>query len=221
MDQKSIKAAIKKVSKSGQSLYDLDAEFKDNDEVVLAAVTSDMLAMKYASDRLKDDEKFVEKAIESSRGDVIQFASDRILNNKKCAKMAIESSWTSYNVLGDDLKADKELLQLALDNNGNVFSNQTPLQTCDEKFRADRAIVEQAIDNWAYAIMYASEDLKGDRELIRKAVSSIGGALEYASDSLKDDKEIVMLAVSGDPDALEYASDKLKKDKDILKVVKG
>ena len=109
----------------------------------------------------------------------------------------------------------------ALDNNDNVFSKTTPLATCDSKFHSNKEIVKKAIENWGYAIMYASDDLKNDRELVLMAVSKIGGALEYASDKLKDDKEIVLKAISNDVDAIQYASKKLQKDEAVLKASQG
>jgi hypothetical protein len=176
------------------------------------------MAYSYASERLRDDEKFFAKAVKSSDGTVIQHASGRIRNNKKCATLAIKSSWTAYNALGDELKADKDLLMLALDNNNNIFSNDTPLATCDAKFTSDKEIVKKAIQNWAYAIQFAGENLKDDKELVLIAVSEIGGALEYASERLRNDREVVLKAISMDSDAIDYASEKLKKDKEILKV---
>jgi hypothetical protein len=219
MAKVTLQAAIKKVKKTGYDLRDLDETFRDNEEVVLAAIENDMYAFGFASDRLKDDEKFFLKALKVRRGDVIQFASERIRNDKKCATKAVKSSWTSYNLIGDDLKADRELLELALDSNSNIFSNDTPLETCAAIFKSDKEIVKKAIKNWAFALRCASDELRGDRELVMIAVSDIGGALEYASDNLKNDKEIVLKAVSLDPDALEFASEKMKKDKDVLRVI--
>jgi hypothetical protein len=219
MAKVTLQSAIKKVKKTGYDLRDLDETFRDNEEVVLAAIESDMMAFGFASERIKDDEKFFSKALKVSRGDLIQFASDRIRNDKKCATKAIKSSWTSYNLIGDELKGDRELLELALDSNSNIFSNDTPLETCAEIFKSDKEIVKRAVKNWAFALRCASDELRNDRELVMMAVSDIGGALEYASDNLKNDKEIVLKAVSLDPDALEYASGKMKKDKDVLKAV--
>ena len=49
------------------------------------------------------------------------------------------------------------------------------------------------------------------------AVNQYGWALRYASAKLKNDKDVVLAAVKQDGRALRYASDKLKIDKNIRK----
>ena len=62
MKQTNIKAAIKKVSKLGSELADLDEELRDNEEVVLAAIENHPPSFRYASDRLKGNKNIVFEA---------------------------------------------------------------------------------------------------------------------------------------------------------------
>ena len=54
---------IRKVSWRGRHLHDLPRHYRDNADVVRAAVSQDSRALIYASDRLRDDKKTVMAAM--------------------------------------------------------------------------------------------------------------------------------------------------------------
>lgn len=60
------KVARASVQKDGRSLEGLNFIFKDNESIVMDAVGQNGLALQYASERLKADDRIVRRAIRSN-----------------------------------------------------------------------------------------------------------------------------------------------------------
>ena len=76
----------------------------------------------------------------------------------------------------------------------------------------DKKKIFRKIETGYFSLQDADEKLKADKEIVLEAVKNDGTALEYADDSLKKDKEIVDAAVKQDERASQYADISLKKD---------
>eukprot|EP01061_Rhynchopus_euleeides_P003681 TRINITY_DN1297_c1_g3_i1.p1 TRINITY_DN1297_c1_g3~~TRINITY_DN1297_c1_g3_i1.p1 ORF type:complete len:652 (+),score=202.57 TRINITY_DN1297_c1_g3_i1:88-1956(+) len=88
--------------------------------------------------------------------------------------------------------------------------------------RADRALVEAALEHGMSAVRYATEELRSDKSLLLKGLDSHNGMddvdLSFVGKSLWDDKEFVLVALSNcsTPAALlNHVSPRLRKDKEV------
>lgn len=141
----------------------------------------------FASDKVKDDEQVMLKAIEKPGESPLRYASDRLRNNKAFMKKVLEKSPKSstYKWVGAQLFDDDELFHMA--------------------FKHD-----------VFCYKYASERLKEVRENAKKVMLTNGFYLMHAPESIRDDKEIVLLAVNHYVEILNYVSERLKADKDVV-----
>jgi hypothetical protein len=69
------------------ALYSAPIHLRDDRDVVMAAVSSDGLALKYASRRLRDDQAIVLAAIAQTE-DAIEYASPRLVDKDKDVVLA-------------------------------------------------------------------------------------------------------------------------------------
>ena len=115
----------------------------------------------------------------------------------------------SYSDVVENLKKDKEIVLIAVKENG------INLEYADESLKKDREIVLAAVKNAGHALEYANESLKKDREIVLAAVKNFGTSLSFADESLKKDKVIVLAAVKQDAYAMNFTNDtRFFKDKD-------
>ena len=86
-----------------------------------------------------------------------------------------------YNMLSKNLKADREIVLVA------VTNCKYALKYASKNLKADREIVLAAVTKHGSALYYASENLKADCEIVLIAVSDYSFALIYANASLYKD----------------------------------
>jgi len=175
-----------------QVYKDLPTILKDDKEVVMAAVSYEGGALRYASESLKNDKEVVMTAV-SNNGSALSAASRSLRNDKEVVMAAVSAvSKGIYKALSsasDSLKNDKEVVMAAVSNTG-------------------------------ISLEYASESLKNYKEVVMAAVSNDGNAYQYASESLKEDLEVVLAALETSPYAIPYA-EKYFPDKIIYLVAKS
>lgn len=83
-------------------------------EDVIKEVAKNGLALKYASDKLKDDVGVVERAI-TEDGCAVQFSSERLRANRNIAIIAVAHDYSAikYIYISDELKEDAYIYQLS------------------------------------------------------------------------------------------------------------
>jgi hypothetical protein len=172
--------------------------------------------LKNASDRLKDDEDIVKKAVLNDSG-AFEYASDRLKDDKDFVKWVITASGSIKNILNfaservrNELKDDKNALMAAL--KSNWYPSKTVLQYASDRLRDDKDFVLEQVGSNGDVLEYASNRLKDDEEVVLAAILSDLSALKYASDRLKDDKEFFLSLVKINYYTLKYASDRLRSD---------
>ena len=187
---------------------------RSNRKYVLAAVSSDQYALKYANTKWRDDKEVVIAAI-SFNGNALEFASERLQNDKDIAMIIAISFPHSIIYLSYDMRDNYEAMYAAVCKNGYV------LRFASERIRADKKIVIIALAYYGLALDCVSPDLYNDFDVIFAAVSSDGDALYYASDALRNNSTIVFAAletnkssVLGCRSILEYIGNDLLTDRD-------
>ena len=195
------------------SLAYLPKKFQDNKEIVLSMIEKDVDNLKFVSDRLKNDNDFIVKALKINTSSE-NFLKENLINNKD-KNVLLARSYVSFFELGEEQKNDKDLALKVLSNNGHQLKYYT-----SEEIKSDKNIVLNAIKNNPIAFKWASNKLKNDKNIALVAMKR-GMNLKYASDKLKDDFDVVMTAVKSNYNALEYASDRLKNNKEILQEIES
>ena len=105
--------AIKLLKHNAFALEILDAKFKNDREIVMAAVNNDGYALEYASDELKNDREIVLASVNKD-GDALEFASDELKNDKEVVLAALAKYVSPFQFASEELKNDKNLIIQAL-----------------------------------------------------------------------------------------------------------
>ena len=114
-----IEIAIMRVAHDGDALKDLE-DYRNNKDVVKAAIESLPQAFSYASEELRDDEEIFLAAISHRDfragygGDIFKHASERLRSDKEIVWQVVEEDGWCLEYASDELKADKEIVLKAL-----------------------------------------------------------------------------------------------------------
>lgn len=198
------------IAKDGIALKGASNEVKQNKKIVLSAVTNNWRALKYADISLKMDKDVVLAAL---RNDIRteNIMGNYLLNDKSFVLEALKLGATSfYKDLNVNLRKNKEMAKLA------IQSYAANLEFVDENLKGDKELVLIAVSKIAHTLKYASSNLRDDAEVILAGLKHSTPAIEYASNRLRSDKEFMLQAVKLNGLALEFASETLKKDKDVV-----
>mmetsp|Transcript_46925 Transcript_46925/g.84808 ORF Transcript_46925/g.84808 Transcript_46925/m.84808 type:complete len:321 (+) Transcript_46925:60-1022(+) len=190
---------------------DVDSAFKEDREVVLAAVQYDK------------NEQLLKSLSKQFRGDRdIVFAAVR---------RNVEMFWHASK----ELRGDRELLHLGLhmtslrDPAHGLIASASPELRCDREtlmiipalglqegdLKHDRELTMAAVSQSPRMLEHVADAFKNDREIVSLAVSRRGLLLRFAAEELKQDREIVLTAVRSKADALQFASESLRHDREI------
>ena len=138
-------------------------------DVVLCAVQQNFLNLKYASDRLKDDETIVLAAISGFRANTAQSSmhpsplihvSKRLMKNYDFLHQAVKTFHDNSELLGTTDIDNRLFLREAILKNGLLLAHAS------ETLRSDAGIAHLAILQNPYAFQFVSKSLKQDLEFI-------------------------------------------------------
>ena len=83
------------------------------------------------------------------------------ITDKTEALVAVKYAFSALEHVSDELKADKEVVMAAIENNGGA------LQFVEsDELKADKEVVMAAVKNNGYALQFASDELKADPEIL-------------------------------------------------------
>lgn len=193
--------------------YPACRDYINDFELVLAAVRSNGLAIKYASIELQQNPEIILEAVKSN-GAVLEILIGAFRKNRNIAMAAARSNGSVLKFLYPFFD-DKEVVLMALNNVRNQqLENEN--QLIKEKIARSTGSIRYDFDGPRSILERASKRLLGDREVVLTAVQKKGTALEHADKKFMSDKEIVLAAVKGFPFMLKFASDDLKNDKEVV-----
>ncbi len=203
----------------------LPPEVRDDKELMLLAVETDGYSLKFASDRLKDDEEVALAAMTNLPCyEVFCAASDRLNADKdfvlKCIGMCEREdvyhiiNWMLGSMTGPprrpDWSDDKDVMLLAVQR-GRCLSFASP------RLRDDKEVVMASLCHWGSTLTYASDRLQSDRELVLQAAQYWWTLRDVDPKSeFRDDKEIVMKVVQNYASSINGASPRLQVDRDVV-----
>ena len=200
---------------------------RNDKDIVLKAIEKNPDALEFASDRLKDDDMVVRRAILNYNTTALQFASERLKNNFDIVKTAVQMNPEVLQFASKELRNNEDIVKeaVAYDTEyfkfaGDKIKEQFPnVEKFTEKILYDNK--EYALNELQHTMSNfnsVSDRLKNDKEFIGEIVTLGTGRnrLEFIPDKFKDDKDIVLKAMKTDGISLEFVSDRLKEDKEVV-----
>ena len=141
-------------------------------------------------------------------------------NDREVIIKAINLDGTYISYASDSLKADKEIVMLAVKNNGNAFND------INEKFWSDTDVIFAArnteIGPGMDSMELIDEQLFSDVNFVRKLLNSVDDSthdyeiieiLERAGSEVTSNKELMLSAISSNYESYQYLDESLKSDK--------
>lgn len=195
------------LAKDGRALILMPESVKDHIQFVSIAMTWNPLAIEFASDRLKNNLEVAEQFINSvsykddatrrlSLDGFYQFSTE-VRSNHDFISDAINVHGLYLIAASDELKADLELVNRALDNlKGKENETVTLYSNIDVALRTNKELTLKAVTTNGRALESASYRLRDDIEVVRVALKSNPLAYEFISTRLQDNTELLSMAVS-------------------------
>lgn len=227
--------ALEIVKNAGDALEHVP--FKDDDEIVLAAIKNDFGALEFAPDKYKNDYNFVKSSIKLGNC-VASILSDDFKKDKELCLKIVMSDPGELEYMDESIRDDKDIVMAAVSRNGYsleyasprlqsdeevVFAAMMkeggPLEYADPKFCTDDEFLERLIDDgYSFGFAIRLTKYRSVKKIALATVSKQGNALEYLDPELQKDREIVLAAVANYGGALEYAHPDLREDREIVEV---
>ena len=155
-------AVIQIVSQNGFMLSVLP-DFKDDREVVLAAVRQRDNAISFASEDVQLDREFILRAVRQN-GRVLAHVNDRFKADREIALAAIQNTASAIRHAAPELRADRELAELAISGDPNT------LQFVSQELRRDENLVLMAATRRTESILFADWDVFKNPTFLRELI---------------------------------------------------
>ena len=208
------------VTKNGNALRDFSSSFKNDRDIVLAAVKNTGIALQFASEELQNNFDVVLAAV-SQDGYAIRYASYDLKNNRQILLACCDTRPHIINLseLTNELKSDEEFILAALEGNSKNW------QHVSEQLRGSPTFILKALEakghrtdaqsHWNIIIEHVSPDLRNNRDFYLLIVKNNCKFLRYMSD-LRKDRDFILDVVKFNGNAIKYASPDLQNDPIIL-----
>lgn len=144
-------------------LSDLDDNWRDDREIVMAFVQHNWQDLEFASESLKNDPELALLAVQQN-GLMLQFVSEDLRNNLKIVKTAVENNGLALAYASPDLKNDFNVVLAAVKQNGLA------LEFANLMKKNDWDIVLQAVEQNGLALEFAGEKLKMNKFICQRAI---------------------------------------------------
>lgn len=217
-DNHDVAGAIERVKAYPLDLAKLKPAFRDNKEIVLAAVKADGTALEHASDKLRADKDVVLAAWQTAPHSIVFVHPSLIEKDMQFALYYYSLKMTKFDDLPAAFRSDQQFIQRLL------FLNFELLSLMPAAIQDDTNAVEVAVLRSPRMLEYASKRLRGDRQFIFDAMVELAqkgrnGAelLSYADKSLLKDEEFLYKLMQVNLRVAPYVPKKfLKKEAFIL-----
>lgn len=208
------------VTKNGNALRDFSPSFKNDRDIVLAAVKNTGTALQFASEELQNDFDIVLAAVSQDDYALI-YASYDLKNNRQILLACCDTRPHIINLseLTNELKSDEEFILAALEGNSKNW------QHVSEQLRGSPTFILKALEakghrtdaqsHWNIIIEHVSPDLRNNRDFYLIIVQNNYKYLRYISD-LRKDRDFILDVVKFNGNAIKYASPELQNDPIII-----
>lgn len=178
-------------AKHGLDLGSLPDAWKDDAEFVVELLRDSGSHFQHASPRVRGLRDVALLAVTDTSCNNLEHVPPPVCRDRQLLLTALRGHLQAYLHVPEDLRADPELLALALEHsegNSLVFGAMPP-------------------------------SARDDREIALRMVSRDGWGFRHASERLRDDKEVLLAALAKDIRVLDDASARLKADADVARFV--
>ena len=165
---------LRAVKTDGTALY---FGFRNNLEIVLAAVSQNGSALRYASEELRADRETVLVAVRNC-GSALRYASEELRADPAIVLAAVSQNGCALRYASAELKADREIVLAAVSQEGMA------LFYASDALRDNPETVLAAVSQDGMALEYASEEWRDDPAIVLAAVSQDSSALQFARNTV-------------------------------------
>lgn len=185
-------------------------KYRNDYNMVAAAVKVRGENLEYASDELKDDKTIVTLAVISD-GDALRHASQRLKNDLSVAIFAVNRHYHAIIHVGDELLKDDEVFKY-------LFSFSRAVEYYRSSRKCDSKMIKRFISVDPNSYEFANDEIKLDHSYTKSVIERCGSVLQHVHSMFKDDDEMVIAAIKNDPLSIRYASDRLRNDLKIAEI---
>ena len=194
-------------------LETIPKELQDDNEIFFAAAAKHEHALKYCSEKLTKDQKFMKLVLKLSsqhfknasidlkkdknfiynhvERDGFEFIDEELKDDETFMKKMIQKDTMMFFYCSKNLKSSKEFVLFSM-------SCRIPFdifKDISEELRNDREIVKSAFKYTSSKLFHLSFKFKSDREIVKLAVENDGNNILDASKELRDDEELGLISV--------------------------
>jgi hypothetical protein len=183
--------------------------FQDNEEIVMAAVTQNPYALRYAGNNARNNPDIILKALVKDAS-YLMYASSRLQNDAAFLLKAIDVNLAVLNNIPERLK-NRDFFLKCIERNPKAFTD------VPERLKNEAFFLEALQKNIAL-FKYIPNTLPSYSEYLFIFVisSTKDDDFEYFPEALRNNRLFMLEAVTLIPGALQFASDELKHDSDFI-----
>ncbi len=174
----------------------------DKEIAMLVAKKAPEYLFAFFSEKILSDNDILEMAFQFSNYSIFR---TKIKGNYWALKYIDANYW----------KNDKSLIKAAVKENGMLLQN-LPIELKDDKEIVLLALQEDTEG----ILEYASTRLQDDYDVVKQSLKVDGLNLAYASERMQDNRDLVLLAIKEYGGALSYASERLQRDEELNKIAR-
>jgi len=217
-DKTAREIALDLVKNNARSFDNIDRSFKNDKEIILAAVKScrksylnEWAILDQVDTSLRKDREFMLELIKQDSS-ALGIADISLKRDKAFILAAIKQDGEAGEGLyyaDSSLKKNREFMLLAINFSGKA------LKYADKSLKKDKKFVLSAVKIDGWSLEYVAESLSKDKDVVLAAAKQSGWAIQYADMSLIDNKEIAIAADKQIGWAVQYENESFKRDNDI------
>ncbi|MDP3301483.1 MAG: DUF4116 domain-containing protein, partial [Sulfuricurvum sp.] len=202
------------IKNDSNALAYLNESIRDDEIVILAAVSKHPSSLKYASSRLKNSRSFIFKVVKENETHFpgpFRYASRDLRSDKEFILECLRCTEDSYilNNIADALKDDEDFIKQAIAISG--YS----LEHASRRLQRKKELVFEAIkQSRDLYVVDNDKDLSDDKEVVIFALQH-GTKLVHASKRLRDDDDVVRIALEYNGTNFVYVSSRLQADESL------
>jgi hypothetical protein len=155
----------------------------DDFDFVMAAVSQNSFALRYASASMRDERHIVITAV-GQDGCALEYASEALQDEREIVMTAVCKTGWALQYASAALQGDCPIVMAAVRKTGWA------LQYVSAALQKERHIVMAAVSQNGRALQYACAALQDDRDIVVAAVRQYAGALVYASAAMRRDRAV-------------------------------
>ncbi|CAE8611163.1 unnamed protein product [Polarella glacialis] len=179
----------------GLALQHASTELQGDRAIVLTALSENGLALSHASAVVRQDKEILTAAVRQAGGAALQFASEGLRSDQELTLEALAADPDAVRFVARNLLDNKEFVLAAAPLSRRVF------EKASFRLKRDRQLVLQMVTLDPEAFLFAAWELRCDRDFVLAAVSLRGCAIAHASPALQRDPAVLSAAICNDPSA--------------------